>query len=141
MRKSDFKTLPNRLLKCGINPQHAHRVVGELQDHYDDLVIEAVTDGADKRTARHRAMSKLGETDEFVRQLSARRELKTWPFRHPNVATIVYPLACIAMLPAVPVLVGIAHRSAILRWSKSLLAAGLITTTTFLAMQVSILLR
>ena len=140
MREPDFNVLATRLLKSGIAPRHAHRTVNELRDHYDDLVDAAVDEGANSKVARQRAAAELGEMDEFVTQMSSRRELKTWAFRYPEVAVIVYPLACLAVLPAMPVFAGIAHRTTILRWGASLLAAGIVTALMLLIMQLSIIL-
>lgn len=140
MRELDFNELAANLLKHGIAPRHAHRTVNELRDHYDDLVDSAVDAGADSQSARRFASRELGSMDEFVRDMASRRELKTWSFRYPQLAVIVYPLACLAVLPAMPVFAGIAHRTALARWGASLLAAGLITALMLLTMQLSILL-
>ena len=140
MREPDFNALATRLLKNGIAPRHAHRTVNELRDHYDDLVDAAVDDGANSRKARRQAAAKLGTMDDFVAAMASRRELKTWAFRYPRVAVIVYPLACLAVLPAVPVVAGISHRITLLRWGVSLLGAGLVTAFMLLFMQLSIIL-
>lgn len=140
MREPDFNVLATKLLKSGIAPRHAYRTVNELRDHYDDLVDAAVDEGASSKVARQRAAAELGEMDEFVTQMSSRRELKTWAFRYPEVAVVIYPLACLAVLPAIPVFAGIAHRTTILRWGASLLAAGIVTALMLLIMQLSIIL-
>jgi hypothetical protein len=140
MREPDFNALAKRLLKSGITPRHAHRTVNELRDHYDDLVDAAVDEGANSKTARRRAAAELGAMDDFVSQMSACRELKTWAFRYPHLAVVVYPLACLAVLPAMPVFAGIAHRTTLIRWGISLLGAGLVTALMLLVMQLSIIL-
>ena len=140
MREPDFNVLATRLLKSGIAPRHAHRTVNELRDHYDDLVDAAVDAGARSRNARRQAAKELGKMDDFVAEMASRRELKTWAFRYPHLAVIVYPLACLAVLPALPVFAGIAHRTALLRWGASLLAAGIVTAMMMLIMQLSIIL-
>lgn len=140
MREPDFAGLARRLLKRGIVPRHVHRTVNELRDHYDDLVDAAVDDGAKSAVARRRAAEELGELDDFVAAMAARRELKTWAFRYPRLALAVYPLACLAVLPALPVFAGIAHRTTLVRWGASLLAAGLVTALMMLLMQLSIIL-
>ncbi len=140
MREPDFNQLATKLLKNGITARHVHRTVSELRDHYDDLVDSAVDAGANSRTARRLATRELGSMDEFVRQMASRRELKTWVFRYPQLAVVVYPLACLAVLPAMPVFAGIAHRTTLVRWGASLLAAGLVTTLMLLTMQLSLLL-
>ncbi len=139
MREPDFNALAVRLLESGIAPKHAHRTVNELRDHYDDLVDEAVDNGASSRDARKQAYSQLGPIDEFVSAMNERRELKTWAFRYPRVAIVVYPLACLVALPALPVFVGVAHRDTLVRWGMSLLGAGLVTAGMMLALQLSIL--
>ena len=140
MREPDFSALANRLLKSGISPRHAHRTVNELRDHYDDLVDAAVDEGANSRNARLSAANELGTMDDFVAEMASRRELKTWAFRYPHLAVVVYPVACLAVLPAMPVFVGIAHRTALMRWGASLLVAGIVTALLLLIMQLSIIL-
>ncbi len=140
MREPNFSELAAQLLKQGITPRHAHRTVNELRDHYDDLVDAAVDGGADSKSARRLAARQLGSMDDFVVDMTSRRELKTWAFRHPQLAVVVYPLACIAVLPALPVFAGIAHRTTLVRWGASLLGAGLVTASMLLMLQLSILL-
>lgn len=140
MREPDFNLLATRLVESGIAPRHAQRTVSELRDHYDDLLIAAVDDGKSSLEARRRAACELGNLDDFVVQMAARRELKTWAFRYPKVAIFVYPLACLAVLPALPVFAGVAHAGTLARWSASLIVAGLVTASLLLTMQLSILL-
>ena len=139
MREPDFNALAIRLLRSGIAPRHAHRTVNELRDHYDDLVDAAVDEGASSKKARRRATARLGTMDDFVVAMASRRELKTWAFRYPHLAVVVYPLACLAALPAMPVIAGIAHRTVLVRWCVSLLGAGLVTAFMLLVMQLSII--
>ena len=139
MREPDFNALASRLLRNGVAPRHAHRMVNEIRDHYDDLVDAAVDAGRPIRTAREQAGRELGSFDDLVNEVSARRELKTWAFRYPHAAIIVYPLACLAALPAMPVYAGIANAPVLARWGASLLAAGLLTAGLLLVLQLSIL--
>ena len=104
MREPDFNQLATKLLENGITPRHAHRTVNEVRDHYDDLVDAAVDNGASSGDARRQAAVKLGNLDDFVAEMSSRRELKTWAFRYPRTALVIYPLACLAALPAAPVI-------------------------------------
>jgi len=108
--------------------------------HTDDLVDAAVDDGASSKIARRRAATELGTMEDFVTQMAAHRELKTWAFRYPQLAVVVYPLACLAILPAMPVFAGIAHRTTLMRWGISLLGAALVTAMMMLVMQLSIIL-
>jgi len=139
MREPDFNDLATRLLDSGIAPRHAHRAVNEIRDHYDDLVDAAVDSGASSREARRQAARALGRMDDLVSQMSACRELKTWAFRYPRTAIVLYPLACLAALPAMPVNAGIANAPVLARWAASLLVAGLFTSTLLLVLQLSIL--
>ena len=139
MREPDFNDLANRLVLSGIAPRHAHRTVNEIRDHYDDLIEAAVDHGVSRREARLLASQELGRIDDLVAEMSARRELKTWAFRYPRAAMVVYPLACLAVLPAAPVNAGIAHAPVLARWGASLLAAGLFTAALLLVLQLSIL--
>lgn len=140
VREPDFNALTTQLLKSGITPRHAHRTVNELRDHYDDLVDAAVDNGANSQSARRIASEHLGSMDYFVAQMASQRELKTWSFRYPRLAVVVYPLACLAALPGIPIFAGIAHRTAIVRWGTCLLAAALITALMLLILQLSIIL-
>lgn len=139
MREPDFNDLATRLVQSGIAPRHAHRTVSEIRDHYDDLLDAAVDRGASRREARLLAAQELGRIDDLVSEMSARRELKTWAFRYPRAAMVVYPLACLAVLPAAPVNAGIANAPVLARWGASLLAAGLFTAALLLVLQLSIL--
>ena len=139
MREPDFNNLANHLLQSGVSPRHAHRMVNEMRDHYDDLVDAAVEAGQPIREARHEACRVLGRFEDLVHEVSARRELKTWAFRYPHAALILYPLACLVALPAMPVFAGIANAPLLARWGASLLAAGLLTAGLLLVLQLSIL--
>lgn len=140
MRELDFDALATRLSNAGIALRHVHRTVNEVRDHYDDLVDAAVDDGASSRKARRLATQQLGSMDDLVANMASRRELKTWAFRYPRTAIVLYPVACMALLPALPVLAGVAHASSVMRWATSLLVAGFFTAFTLLLMQLSILL-
>lgn len=140
MREPDFNNLATQLLKSGIAPRHAHRTVNELRDHYDDLVDAAVDEGSNSKAARRQAAEQLGTLDDFVTAMAARRELKTWAFRYPRLAVVVYPMACLAVLPAAPVFAGYAYRAALVRWAACLVGAALVTALMMLVMQLSIIL-
>jgi hypothetical protein len=139
MHEPDFHDLATRLVQSGIAARHAHRAANEIRDHYDDLVDAAVNDGAPSREARRQAARELGKIDDLVSEMSARRELKAWAYRYPRAALVVYPLACLAALPAAPVYAGIANAPLLARWGASLLAASLFTAGLLLVLQLSIL--
>ncbi len=139
MREPDFNDLATRLLQSGVAPRHAHRMINEMRDHYDDLVDAAVEAGQPIREARHEAGRELGRFDDLEHEVSTRRELKTWAFRYPHAAIILYPLACLVALPAMPVFAGIANAPLLARWGASLVAGGLLTAGLLLVLQLSIL--
>ncbi len=140
MREPDFTALEAELIKCGIVPRDTRQLVNELRDHYDDLVDASVDAGANSREARRVASEQLGSIEDLVSAMSARQELKGWAFRYPRAAILMYPIACLALLPAVPVFAGIAHAETLARWGLSLVLAGLMTATMLLVMQFSILM-
>ena len=139
MRKTDFQWLVPELQAHGVATRHARRAASELQDHYEDLIEGQIAEGASCEEARLQAAHRLGSMDDFVAAMSARRELKNWAFRYPHVAVVLYPLACLAALPAVPVIAGIANAPVVARWSASFLVAGLLTAALMLLLQLSIL--
>lgn len=139
MPEPDFSRLAGRLQKAGIQPRIVQRAVGELRDHYDDLVAAATRSGATEAEAGEIAARQLGDPETIASAMAAQPGLKTWAFRHPRLAMLVYPIAWIVLLPAVPVVAGVNHASAVARWGTSLLAAGLFTAGLLLVLQLSIL--
>lgn len=139
MPDPDFTRLEARLLQNGIATRHVRRTLGELEDHYRDLVDEASESGASPEDARNDAAARLGEMDDVVAGMLACRELRGWAYRYPRAAILFYPLACLFALPAVPVIAGISNAPVLARWGASLLLAGLFTATMLLVLQLSIL--
>ena len=137
-REPDFQALRTRLLQGGVAPRHVRRTLRELKDHYHDLVDETIASGVPHEAERDSAARRLGALDDVVTGLLACRELRTWPYRYPRLAVLVYPLACLLALPAVPVLVGVAKAPLLARWGASLLLAGLVTAAMMLILQLSI---
>jgi len=140
MRNDNFEQLRAALLAAGIAPGHVRRTLLELQEHFDDIVDAAVASGCDPDLARQNALREIGDHQAIVNGMRECPELLSWPRRFPYLAIVVYPLTCLAILPAVPVLVGVAHTPVLARWSMSLLFAGLVTASLLLLMQLSILL-
>lgn len=140
MHESNFRELRTGLLQAGIAPRHARRTVREIRDHFEDIVDARLADGCDSRTARQIASQEIGEAGPIIAAMQSCPELLCWGRRFPRLAVVVYPLTCLALLPAVPVFVGVAHAPQVARWSMSLLFAGLVTASLMLLMQLSILL-
>ena len=137
MHDPDFTALRSSLLRHGIAPRHAERAADEVRDHYEDLVAELRTRGV--ADARREAALALGRFEDIVAAMNERRDLKTWAFRFPRTALVVYPLACVAALPAAPVIAGIANAPILSRWGASMLAAGAFTAVLLLLLQLTIL--
>ena len=140
MRNADFHELKSALLQAGIAPRHVQRTILELRDHYADIVDAGIAAGQDRKTAETIASRELGDPIEIVAAMRAYPELLCWGRRYPRLAVVIYPLTCLALLPAVPVLVGVAHAPQVARWSLSLLSAALVTSAILLGLQLSILL-
>ncbi len=139
MHKPEFRVLAERLTDVGIAPRHVRRTVGEIRDHYEDLVEAGLEQGLQRDAAHEQALHELGQVDDLVQEMAAHPELKSWASRYPRTAIVVYPLACLAALPAVPVAAGVANASLLARWGASLVAAGLVTAGMLLVLQLSIL--
>ena len=139
MRRDELRNLESTLLDSGMSPQLARRTLEELGAHFDDIVDAALADGAKRAVAERQAAECLGTVDDYLATVRARPELRGWAFRYPRVAACVYPLACLAVLPAVPVLAGMQHRQELARWSLCLVAGATVTAAIFLALQLAIL--
>mgnify|MGYP001811743974 CR=1 FL=1 len=139
MHEFDFDALYGKLIEEGIRPRHARRTVAEMRDHYDDLVDELTARGANADIVRRDANVALGSMENLVAGMSSRRELKTWVYRYPMLAVLFYPIACLLVLPATPVIAGVTHAAELARWGLSLVAAGAFTAALLLAMQLLIL--
>lgn len=139
MRDPGFPRLKSRLLEKGIPPRHVRRTVAELEDHYRDLVDEAVDNGVSLEEAHKQAAARLGDMDDIIAGMLACPDLRGWAYRHPRIAVVFYPVACLFALPAVPVIAGVSNAPLLARWGASLCLAGLVTATMLLLLQLSIL--
>ena len=111
-----------------------------MSDHYDDLVEEALSDGASRIEAHAYANKMIGEVVEIGAAVRARPELRSWAYRFPRIAAVVYPLTFLALLPAAPVFLGYAYGTYVARWVACLLVSALVTATMFLFLQLAITL-
>ena len=140
MSRPDFRKLRRQLIEAGISPRRTHRAIGELNDHFDDIVDAAIADGHDRAAAEGMAMEAMGDLSEVTAAMARQPELKSWAWHHPRLALLVYPLACLAALPAVPVIAGVQHAAEIGRWLTCLALGAFVTALMFLVLQLSILL-
>ena len=140
MRRPDVEALRTGLLRAGVAPRNVRRTVLELGDHYDDLVDEAVATGLDRDDAECQACRELGDLDRISAEITARPELRGWAWHYPRLAMIAYSVACIAVLPAVPLIAGVVNAPALARWIGCAFLSGLVTATMLLVMQLVITL-
>ena len=138
MPEPDFKQFRSELLQAGIAPRHVRRTITELQEHLDDLVEAELASGCDAVTAQRRAGREMGCLTDVAIAMRACPELRCWAFRYPRLAVVVYPLTCLALLPVVPVIAGVAHAPQLARWSACLFFGALVTATMFLCLQLAI---
>ncbi len=140
MPEPDFKQFRSELLQAGVAPRHVSRTIMELQEHLDDIVEAELASGCDAVTAQRRAGREMGCLTDVAKAMRACPELRSWAFRYPRLAVVVYPLTCLALLPVVPVIAGVAHAPQLARWSACLFFGALVTASMFLFLQLAIAL-
>ncbi len=140
MPRPDFDRLAVELRRAGVADRHVRRATVELRDHFDDLVDDALCEGHARAEAERMAAERLGKLDTIADSIRAQPELRCWAFRWPRVALVVYPLACVAALPAAPVIAGLRNAPILGRWAACLVLSGLATASMLLILQLSITL-
>lgn len=140
MPKPDFDKLARDLRRAGVAERHVRRAEIELRDHFDDLVDEAIGNGLERRQAQSLAAETLGDLDAVGAIIGTQPELRHWAFRWPRAALVLYSLACVAALPAAPVIAGVQNAPLLARWAACLLLGGLVTASMLLVLQLSITL-
>ena len=140
MPRPDFGALQAQLLRSGLSPRHVRRTITELDEHFDDLVDAAVAKGAGVHAAERQALQDLGDMHQIAAVIDERPELRSWAFHHPRIAIVLYPLACLAVLPAVPLLAGVRNASYLGRWMACAALSGVVTASIMLFLQLSITL-
>jgi hypothetical protein len=83
--------LLRRLIRGGISPRRARRVLLELKEHRADVVAERIGLGDTPADAQAAADARLGGDDTWVAQMLARPELQSWARHHPGAAFAVMP--------------------------------------------------
>lgn len=136
----DLRKLRSRLLQSGVAPRYVKRAELELSEHFDDLVDSGMESGMGRPEAERQATLALGDFDLIAADICSRRELRSWASSYPRLALVFYPIACVAVLPAVPILAGVANASNVGRWIACVLMSGLVTAAMLLVLQLSITL-
>lgn len=138
MPRPDLDRLLDELLRAGISPLYARRAAAELDDHFEDLLADHLANGLSRRDAERNAAQDLGSLDVVAERMRADPGLRSWAWRWPKLALVVYPIACVAALPAVPFIAGVAHKDSVARWTAGLLLAGLFTAGLLLMLQLAL---
>ena len=140
MPELSFDTLRNKLLESGIAPRHIRRIVAELNDHLEDLKSEAMAEGRTESEAQLIGLRRIGNQKLIAEQMLDTPEIRTWIYRYPKIARVYLPVAYALLLPAAPVLVGIANPRRVIRWGTALMLSAGVTAAMFLSMQLAIAL-
>ncbi len=138
VRSIYLDALEASLREAGVRPGVIAGIRAELADHLDDVVAELVAAGHPESKAIAIACERLGAPEAIAAAASDRRQLTCWWRRYPGAALVVYPLACAAVLPAVPVLIGVRNAPFVGRWLSCLLAGGVVTASIFLVLTTMI---
>ncbi len=138
LRLQEFE---RQLLRAGVVPSHARRSTLEIEEHLKDLQENAVEEGATQSAAMTIAQNKMGDLQLIADDIICRVELKTWAYRYPRAASVVLPVAYLALLPTKPLFSGVENAHIIARWGACLMAGAIITAAMFLGMQLSIALN
>ncbi len=92
MRNLQLSALTERLLRAGASPRGVRRVIGELEDHFADILRELESQGVPPMEARKQACARLGSEDVLVASILAKPELMSWAHRRPAIAFGLLPL-------------------------------------------------
>ena len=140
MASRQFRAFSSRLLDSGVSPKVVSRIVIELQDHYDDLIDEAIANGEPLSQAREAAVARIGDPGMIAEQIFETPELRSWIYRYPRIARVYLPIAYALLLPAAPVFAGMANPGVVMRWSAALMLSAGVTAAMLLSMQLAIVL-
>jgi len=132
--------LQSDLLESGVKPKHVQRITLELADHFEDLRLEALSQGVTAAQAQYQAEQRIGEQGALAERILEQTEFKTWIYRYPRIARIYLPMAYALLLPVAPVFSGMANPTMVARWGAALMIGGTITVAMLLGMQLAIVL-
>ena len=140
MPDDTFAELKDPLLASGVAPRHVRRIVAELDDHYSDLMSEALARGDSHESARRFALRQIGDQSLIAERMLEDVAFRTWIYRYPRVARVYFPVAYALLLPAAPLFAGFANPGVVARWGAALMLSAGITALMFLSMQLAIVL-
>lgn len=146
MDEIDLNNLQNALLRGGMQPKYARRLVEELQAHALDLIDQGVRDGLDWKESMSSAREILGDEETILQVSLAQKELKTLSHRYPKTIYLLAPLAGLilsasaiiyAVVVLVPLIFNIDFQQSIPVWYTALFGASTFSVT-HLAIPVTI---
>jgi len=141
MPDGQLNKFERKLLCAGVVPSHAKRSAIEILEHLEDLQDNAAEKGMNESDAASFAREQIGDLQLIADDIISRAELKTWAYRYPMAASVVLPIAYLALLPTKPLFAGVANAPLIARWGACLMLGAVITAAMFLGMQFSITLN
>jgi hypothetical protein len=100
MPENEFASLRERLLRGGVAPKHAERLVLELKTHAAALLDEEIARGQTVEAGRAAARSRLGSDDEIVRKALEQSALKSSGARWPVTVCALSPSVGLLALSA-----------------------------------------
>jgi hypothetical protein len=112
----------------------------ELEDHFEDLRDEALASGLDHGEAVRASLDRLGKQQDIAERMLSNVNLKTWIYRYPRLARFYLPVAYFLVLPAAPVIAGMANPAKLVRWGAALMMSAGVTAAMLLCMQLAIVL-
>ena len=137
MRDLSLDVYEQELRKSGIAPRHIRRTLLELADHADDLFNEALMSGKSEKQASQYAIRELGDPKQLAAAAGAQPGLRSWAYRFPQLALVVYPLIWVAVAPIV---VGVQYAPTVARLCACFVLSALVTASMILILQLSITL-
>jgi len=89
-----FLELRAGLRAAGVSKRNAQRAACEIEDHFAELVADALACGASESEARRDAHATLGSDALLIRRYASRPELLAWSSRWPALWFTLVPLGC-----------------------------------------------
>jgi hypothetical protein len=80
------------LIRAGIAPRRARRLLREFAEHHADVVAERINLGDSADDARLAASARLGSEQQLIAILLSRPELRSWACRRPSIAFAIAPV-------------------------------------------------
>ena len=93
-----FDGLKERLLRAGVAPRRVHRYVGELRDHFEDLVDERIAAGVGRAQAELEARERIGSDEELASFMLERPGIRSFTARFPLAVFGLGPLVALSIV-------------------------------------------